>query len=40
MEFEGDIGNGEGYEIEAIRDSAVYARESESHLQGLYYLVS
>ncbi len=40
LEFEGDIGNGEGYEIEAIRDSAVYARESEGHLQGLYYLVS
>ena len=32
--------NGE-YEVEAIRDSAVYARESESgHLPGLYYLVS
>ena len=29
------------YEVEAIRDSAVYARESESgHLSGLYYLVS
>ena len=29
------------YEAEAIRDSAVYARESESgHLPGLYYLLS
>ena len=29
------------YEVEAIRDSAVYTRESESgHLPGLYYLVS
>ena len=29
------------YKVEAIRDSAVYARESESgHLPGLYYLVS
>ena len=28
------------YEVEAIWDSAVYARESElGHLQGLYYLV-
>ena len=29
------------YEVEAIRDSAVYAMESESgHLPGLYYLVA
>ena len=29
------------YEIEAIRDSGVYAKESESgHLPGLHYLVS
>ena len=29
------------YEIKEIRDSAVYARESESgHLSGLYYLLS
>ena len=29
------------YEVEAIRDSAVYANESESgHLPGLYYLVA
>ena len=38
-----DAGDNEGgeYEVEAIRDSAVYARESESgHLPGLYYLVS
>ena len=41
MEFDaGDDGSRE-YEVEAIRDSAVYARESESgHLPGLYYLVS
>ena len=32
--------NGE-YGVEAIQDSKVYARESESgHLPGLYYLVS
>ena len=31
----------EEYEVEAIRDSAVYANESESgHLLGLYYLVA
>ena len=41
MEF--DAGNDESgeYKVEAIQDSAVYARESESgHLPGLYYLVS
>ena len=40
MEFdEGDEKSGE-YEVEAIRDSTVYTRESESdHLPGLYYLV-
>ena len=41
MEFDaGDNDNGE-YKIEAIQDSAVYAKESESgHLPSLYYLVS
>ncbi len=40
LEFEGD-GDGEKYEVEAIRNSAVYSRESDSgHLLGLYYLVS
>ena len=40
MEFDaGDDESGE-YEVEAIRDIAVYARESEGHLPGLYYLVS
>ena len=41
MEF--DAGNNDSgeYKIEAIRDSAVYARESVSgHLPDLYYLVS
>ena len=39
-EFE--LGNDDKeYKVEAIRDSAVYARESESgHLSGFYYLVS
>ena len=37
-ELDGDKGE---YKVEAIRDSAVYARASESgHLPGLYYLVS
>ncbi len=40
LEIEGDGDDSEEYEIEAIRDSAVYARESEGHLPGLYYLVS
>ena len=37
-----DAGDESGeYEVEAIWDSAVYAREAESgHLPGLYYLVS
>ena len=36
-----DAGNKEEYEVEAIWDNAVYARESESdHLPGIYYLVS
>ena len=38
-----DTGNNDSgeYEVEAIRNSAVYARESKSgHLPGLYYLVS
>ena len=40
LEFEDD-GEGEEYEVEAIRDSAVYAKESESgQLPGLYYLIS
>ncbi len=39
LEFEND-GDGEEYEVEAICNSAVYARESEGHLPGLYYLVS
>ena len=39
-ELDADDDSGE-YEVEAIWDNAVYARESESgHLLGLYYLVS
>ena len=39
LEFKPD--DDKEYEVEAIRDSAVYARESESgHLLGFYYLVS
>ena len=40
LEFEGDGGDGEEYEVETICESAVYARESEGHLPDLYYLVS
>ncbi len=41
LKFENE-GNSEEYEVEAIRDSAVYAKESDNgyHLPGLYYLVS
>ena len=37
-EPEFDAGN--KYEVEAIMDSAVYAKEAEGHLPGLYYLIS
>ena len=33
-------GNDKEYEVEAIRDSAVYAKEADGHLPGLYYLVT
>ncbi len=41
LEFE-NKGDGKEYEVEAIRDSAVYAKKWDSghHLPGLYYLVS
>ena len=39
-ELDFEAGNSEEYEIEAIWDSAVYARELEGHLPGLYYLVA
>ena len=32
-------GDDKEYEVEAIRDSAVYAKEADGHLPGLYYLV-
>ncbi len=38
LEFENECN--EEYEVEAIRDSAVYASKSEGHLPGLDYLVS
>lgn len=31
--------NGE-YKIEAIWENTIYAKESKSHLPGLYYLIS
>ena len=36
--FEPDDDNKE-YKVEAIRDIAVYTKEAERHLPGLYYLV-
>ena len=35
-----DAGNNKKYKVEAIIDSAVYFKEAERHLPGLYYLVS
>ena len=34
------LGNNKEYKIEAIQDSAVYAKEADGHLPGLYYLVA
>ena len=34
------LGNDKLYEIKAIQDSAVYAKEADGHLPGLYYLVA
>ena len=39
-EPEFDAGNNKEYKIEAIIDSAIYAKETKKHLLGLYYLVS
>ncbi len=35
-----DKGNSEEYEVKAICNSAVYAKELENHLPDFYYLVS
>ena len=35
-----DAGNNKKYKVEAIIDSAVYAKKAEEHLPGLYYLIS
>ena len=36
-----DAGNKGGeYEVEAIQNNAVYAKEADGHLPGLYYLVT
>ena len=39
-EFEFESGDDKEYEVEAIQDSAVYAKEADGHLPGLYYLVA
>ena len=39
-ELEFDAGSNKEYKVEAIIDIAVYAKEAEEHLPGLYYLVS
>lgn len=40
LEFDNSRNNDRKYEVEVIRDSEVYTRESNNHLPGLYYLVS
>ena len=39
-EFEFEPGDDKEYELEAIQDSAVYVKEADGHLLGLYYLVA
>ena len=39
-EPEFDTGNNKEYKVEAIINSAIYTKEAEKHLLGLYYLVS
>ena len=39
-EPEFDASNNKKYEVEAIKNSAIYAKEAKGHLLGLYYLVS
>ena len=38
LEFK--AGDNKKYEIEAIQDSAVYAKKTNKHLSGLYYLIA
>ena len=40
LDFEFEAGDDKEYEVDGIRDSAIYARESAGQLPGLYYLVS
>ena len=40
LDFKFEAGDDKEYEVDGIRDSAVYARESAGQLPGLYYLVS
>lgn len=35
-----DIRNDKDYEVESIRNSAVFAKEAQSQLSDLYYLIS
>ena len=39
-ESEFDAGDNKEYEVEAIKDSAIYTKKAEGQLAGLYYLVS
>ena len=35
-----EAGNNKEYNVEAIQDNAVYAKEVDGHLPGLYYLIA
>ena len=34
-----EVGNNKEYEVEAIHNNAIYAKEADGYLLGLYYLV-
>ena len=40
LEPELNAGDNKEYEVETIIDSAVYTKEAEGHLPGLYYLIT
>ena len=40
MEFNAEDKNGGEYKVEVIQDSAVFAKETDGHLLGLYYLIA
>lgn len=40
LDWELDIGNNKKYKMKSIRDYAVYTKEAQGQLSGLYYFIS